>query len=126
VSGAPQAGVSTAAETLESDRDVDTRSASDVGTVPVRGVAQRDERTSAHADPMTSTDSRRPASKRARQEAAEQLRAILAGVAAGELDASSPQARAIIRRIEGAVIALEASIGRTSPPEPSTAAVELR
>jgi len=75
---------------------------------------------------MTSTDSRRPASKRARQEAAEQLRAILAGVAAGELDASSPQARAIIRRIEGAVIALEASIGRTSPPEPSTAAVELR
>jgi hypothetical protein len=41
-------------------------------------------------------------------EAAAALRRVLAAVDAGDLDAASSQARALLRRMEGAVAALEA------------------
>lgn len=43
----------------------------------------------------------------ARHDAAEMLRRFLAAVESGELDANSAQAKAVIRRIEGAVVGLE-------------------
>jgi hypothetical protein len=45
-------------------------------------------------------------------EAARTIRALMAAVDAGEIEASSPQARAMLRRLEGAALALEALSGR--------------
>jgi hypothetical protein len=40
-------------------------------------------------------------------EAAEALRRLLAAVEAGEIDADTPQARRLLRRLEGAIGAIE-------------------
>jgi hypothetical protein len=48
-------------------------------------------------------------------EAAGQLRAILAAVERGELEARSPRARALLRRLEGAAAALE-QVEASRPP----------
>ncbi len=40
-------------------------------------------------------------------EAAAMLRSVLAAIEAGEIQADTPKARALVRRMEGAVIALE-------------------
>lgn len=54
--------------------------------------------------------SRQHADRRhARQEAASILKAVLEAVEKGELAAATPQARRLLRRIEGAVVALEAT-----------------
>jgi len=45
-------------------------------------------------------------------EAAAMLRRLLALVAAGELEATTPSARAVLRRLEGAAIAVELAAGR--------------
>lgn len=39
-------------------------------------------------------------------EAAAMLRAVLAAIEAGEIEANTPKARALVRRMEGAVAAL--------------------
>jgi hypothetical protein len=44
-------------------------------------------------------------------EAAAMLRRLLALVEAGELEATTPTARAVLRRIEGAAIAVELAAG---------------
>lgn len=44
----------------------------------------------------------------ARRDAAQALRRLLNAVEAGELEADSPQAKALLRRLQGAVTALEA------------------
>jgi hypothetical protein len=49
------------------------------------------------------------ATARAEPTAPEMLRAVLVLVESGELTASSPEARRLVRRIEGAIAALEAS-----------------
>jgi hypothetical protein len=43
------------------------------------------------------------------REAANLLRSVVSAVAKGELEARTPDARALLRRLEGALIALEAS-----------------
>ena len=43
------------------------------------------------------------------REAAKLLRRVIEAVAKGELEARTPDARALLRRLEGALIALEAS-----------------
>lgn len=48
-------------------------------------------------------------------EAASAMRRVLAAVHAGDLDAASPQARALLRRMEGAVAALEVQTGTDEP-----------
>lgn len=48
-------------------------------------------------------------------EAGAVLRRLLAVVEAGELDADTPQARRLLRRLEGAVAAWEVSRGPLSP-----------
>lgn len=50
----------------------------------------------------------RGTSDEARQEAAEVLRRFLMAVESGELEANSAHAKALLRRIEGAVVGLEA------------------
>jgi len=45
-------------------------------------------------------------------DAATMLRRVLALVKTGELEASSPAARALLRRLEGAAIAAELAAGR--------------
>jgi hypothetical protein len=47
-------------------------------------------------------------------EAARLLRSILSAVEGGELEASTPRAVAMVRRIEGATTALEAASGSKS------------
>jgi hypothetical protein len=49
-------------------------------------------------------------------EVKELLQGILTAVERGELDASSPSARALLRRLEGVTIALELTLGDESPP----------
>lgn len=44
----------------------------------------------------------------ARRDAAQALRRLLNAVEAGELEADSPQAKALLRRLQGAVTGLEA------------------
>jgi transcription elongation GreA/GreB family factor len=47
-------------------------------------------------------------------EVTELLRGLLMAVERGELDASSPHARALLRRLEGATFALQLAIGDES------------
>jgi len=49
-------------------------------------------------------------------EASGMLRAVLTAVEAGELEAGSSRARALVRRIEGAAAALDAAAQTTAPP----------
>jgi hypothetical protein len=42
------------------------------------------------------------------REAADLFRSVLAAVKTGELEAKTPEARALLRRLEGALISLEA------------------
>jgi len=55
----------------------------------------------------------RPSSKKATQEAAGMLRRFIKAVESGELVASSPQDVALVRRLQGALTALEAVAGGT-------------
>jgi hypothetical protein len=50
-----------------------------------------------------------PSDRSEQSEAAAVLRQLLAAVDAGELEANTPQAKALLRRLEGALIALEQS-----------------
>lgn len=54
----------------------------------------------------------------ARHEAAEVLRRLLAAVESGELEANSAHAKALLRRIEGAVIGLEVEEHDLGDPTP--------
>ncbi len=56
---------------------------------------------------MVSMPSTRSHGSRVAREAAEGLRRLLAAVEAGEIDAETPQARRLVRRLEGAVAAWE-------------------
>jgi hypothetical protein len=58
---------------------------------------------------MTDTPAMRPDQL---TDAAAMLRRLLALVEAGELEATTPSARAILRRLEGAAIAVELAAGR--------------
>jgi hypothetical protein len=51
-------------------------------------------------------------------EAAALLRAVLAAVEHGELDARSGQAKALVRRMEGAIAGLEAQAAKPSGDRP--------
>jgi transcription elongation GreA/GreB family factor len=53
-------------------------------------------------------DPRLTSGSKARRDAADALRRLLAAIEAGELEADSPRAKALIRRLEGAVVGLEA------------------
>lgn len=46
-------------------------------------------------------------SREVESEAAETIRAVLAAIEAGELTADTPRAVALVRRLEGALVALE-------------------
>jgi transcription elongation GreA/GreB family factor len=52
-------------------------------------------------------------------EAARLLREVLALVEAGELEATSPAARALVRRLEGAVVGLSLISGDGPNPPPA-------
>jgi len=61
----------------------------------------------------------RPASKTTTQDAAGMLRRFIVAVESGELTASTPQDVAVVRRLQGALTALEAvdgGPGRESDP----------
>jgi hypothetical protein len=58
--------------------------------------------------PVTDTPAMRPDEL---ADAAVMLRRLLALVEAGELEASTPSARAVLRRLEGATIAVELAAG---------------
>ena len=64
--------------------------------------------------------SRRTPSRATVTDAAEVLRRILAAVEAGEIEADTPQARRLVRRIEGA----QAAWGTESPKPQLAAAVD--
>ena len=53
--------------------------------------------------------------RQAVDEATDALRRILTAIEDGELDASTPQDIALVRRLEGAVMALEEATGRRAP-----------
>jgi hypothetical protein len=55
---------------------------------------------------------RRPASRKTTQEAAGMLRRFIEAVESGELMANTPQDVAVVRRLQGALTALEAVAGR--------------
>ena len=57
--------------------------------------------------PLAPRDGMNP-DREARRDAAQALRRILDAVEAGELEADSPQAKALLRRLQGAVVGLEA------------------
>ncbi len=59
------------------------------------------------ASPTTSAETR--------HEAAQVLRGLLAAVKSGELEAESAHAKALLRRVEGAVVGLEAGTTQTGP-----------
>lgn len=68
-----------------------------------------------HEDSMTDTPAMQPDQL---ADAAAILRRLLVLVESGELEAATPQARAVLRRLEGATIAVELAAGRTaSAPE---------
>ena len=50
------------------------------------------------------------------REAVGLLQGLLTAVDSGELDASTPSARALVRRLEGAVIALKLALDDEPPP----------
>lgn len=54
----------------------------------------------------------RPSSMKTAKEAAEMLRRVIEAVGAGELLASTPRDVALVRRLQGALTALEAVAGR--------------
>ncbi|MDQ6947680.1 MAG: hypothetical protein M3256_15775, partial [Actinomycetota bacterium] len=56
--------------------------------------------------------------REARREAAQVLRRFLATVESGELDANSAHAKALLRRIEGAVVGLETDERDFADPMP--------
>jgi hypothetical protein len=62
--------------------------------------------------PSTGEQGQQPMSPEDLAEAARVLRSLLALVETGELEAKTPNARAVVRRIEGAAIAAELSAGR--------------
>ena len=57
-------------------------------------------------------------SNEARHDAAQALRRFLAAVESGELEANSAQAKALIRRLEGAVVGLAVDEGDSEEPKP--------
>ena len=57
-------------------------------------------------------------SNEARLDAAQALRRFLAAIETGELEANSARAKALIRRLEGAVVGLEVDEGNAEEPEP--------
>lgn len=58
------------------------------------------------------------ASTEARHEAAQVLRRLLLAVEAGELEAKDSHAKALLRRVEGAVVGLEVEVqDLDDPPE---------
>lgn len=58
---------------------------------------------------------RRPPSRKDITEAAEALRRLLALMEDGELTVTTPQDVALVRRLQGALTAMEAVAGRPSP-----------
>ncbi len=60
--------------------------------------------------------------KTVRQEAGALLRRLLAAVEAGDLAADDPPSVALVRRLEGAAVALEQTSGARGPERPGAAA----
>jgi hypothetical protein len=62
----------------------------------------------------------RPPSRSTVAEAAQALRRILASIEEGELSAATPQEVALVRRLQGAVVAMEAVSGPRVPTSPES------
>jgi hypothetical protein len=60
---------------------------------------------------------RRPASRKATEDAAQVLRRFIEAVESGELMASTPQDVTVVRRLQGALVALETVSGEGSRGE---------
>jgi hypothetical protein len=66
---------------------------------------------------MVPVATRRRPSRADLQEAAETLRRVLEAVESGELTASTPKAKALVRRLEGTLAGWEEALGTRPDPE---------